>query len=79
MESEGIVVDTPALGETFEAAGWLLPITPKEFHAFLDILRSDSGFKMFSSCCRPRTSSGLTRKENPAAPLDGISTVPPAA
>ena len=36
MESEGIVAEKFALVETFEAAGWLTPITPQEFHALLD-------------------------------------------
>lgn len=37
MESEGIAAETPALAESFEAAGFLMPITPLEFHALLDV------------------------------------------
>lgn len=37
MESEGIAAETPALAESFEAASFLMPITPPEFHALLDI------------------------------------------
>lgn len=64
MESEGIAAETPALAESFEAAGFLMPITPPEFHALLDVYCNPSLDTKYSQIITGIEPPAVLRRKN---------------